>query len=737
VVYGVRVPRPRRRLWLAYLSAGAAGIFAYFLVPAHDAGLQARVAVYCVIGASAAAAVWHGTERYKPRARLPWLLLAAGQVAYAAADVAFHSAHYMLDATGYPSAADLLYLGHYPLVVAGLTLLIRRRTGGRDLPGLLDAAVIAVAAALLSWQFVISIQVREDESVLTKIACAGYPVMDLALLAVALRLLLAAGRRPPAFYLLLASLFATLGADTAYMLQMLHGSYRVGNLLDGVWLAGNLALGAAALHPTMIRLGEPAPPRPATLGLGRFVALMTAVLLAPAALLYQWARHHYADIPVTAVACAVLFGLTIARMAGLVNDQRRLAVTDGLTGLHTRRFVEAQLALEVARARRTGGTLGFFIVDVDNFKSINDRYGHPAGDSALVEIAARLREVTRPGDVLARYGGEEFALLVPGARADELREIAERLREWVAGSPIAVCAETYVGVTVSVGAAGYPLSDVDASVDDLVAVADRALCRAKATGRNRVVVGQTGGAPGETGVAVPELLRASGRDAAMADFLRHVADQVDARLSPQEHSRAVGRWTRLLAAELGHDEATVTRAELAGRLHDIGKIILPEGLLVKPTRLSEEEWRLLRQHPVHGARLAGLVPEFGDVADVIRQHHERFDGTGYPDRLGGTAIRLEARVLAVCDSWAAMRSDRAYQARLSHDEAREQLRSGRGTQFDPDIVDLFLDLLDRGQIGELASRTSQLGGELASRTSQLGGELDVGASRPAGASTVS
>jgi two-component system, cell cycle response regulator len=714
VDYGVRVPRPRRRLWLAYLIAGTAGIFAYFLLPAAGAGLQARLAVYCVISASAAAAIWHGTERYRPQARLPWLLLAAGQTAYAVADVTFHSAHYMLDGSGsYPSAADLVYLGHYPLALAGLALLVRRRTGGRDLPGLLDAAVIAVAAALLSWQFVISLQVREDESGLGKIACAGYPVMDLALLAVALRLLLAAGRRPPAFHLLLASLFATFGADTAYLLQSVHGGYHVGNLLDAVWLAGNLALGAAALHPTMIRLGEPAPPRQSTLGAGRFVVLMAAVLLAPAALLYQWARHHYADIPVTAVACAVLFGLTIARMAGLANDQRRLAVTDGLTGLHTRRFVEAQLALEVARARRTGCTLGFFILDVDNFKSINDRYGHPAGDTALVEIAARLRAVARPGDVLARYGGEQFALLVPGARADELRATAERLREWVAGSPVAVCAQTYVAVTASVGAAGYPLSCVDGPgatdasvdylVDYLVDVADRALDRAKAIGRNRVVVGQPG-----TGLGTPELLAVSGRDAAMADFLRHVADQVDARLSPQEHSRAVGRWARLLAVELGHDEATVTRTELAGRLHDIGKIILPEALLVKPTRLSEEEWRLLRQHPVHGARLAGLVPELGGVADVIRQHHERFDGAGYPDRLGGTAIRPEARILAVCDSWAAMRSDRAYQPRLSHDAAREQLRLGRGTQFDPDIVDLFLDLLDRGHIGELASLDTRL-----------------------------
>jgi two-component system cell cycle response regulator len=725
VVYGVRVPRPRRWLWLAYLCIGGAGILAYFLAPAHDAGLPVRIALYGIIGFSAAAAVWYGTARYRPQARLPWLLLAAGQVLYAVADTTFHCAHYTGDD---PAFADLLQLGHYPLVVAGLALLVRRRTGGRDPAGLMDAAVIAVAAALLCWQFVISIQVRDHEAGFVKAVAAGYPVMDLALLAVAVRLVLGAGRRPPAYFLLTASLFATLGADTVYLLQVLYGGYQVGNLLDGVWLAGSLGLGAAALHPSMIRLGEPAAAWRGRLGPGRFAVLTAAVLLAPAALLYQWTRHQYADIPVTAVACALLFGLTTARLAGLANDQRRLAVTDGLTGLHTMRFAEAQLALEVARARRTGGTLGFFIADVDNFKSINDRYGRPAGDFALVEIAARLREVARPGDVLARYGGVEFALLAPGASPDELREIAERLREWVAGSPIAVCAETYVAVTVSVGAAGYPLSGMDADgasgdspcadeaiVRELVAVADRALCRAKAAGRNRVVVGRpaAGRDGGESGLAMSGtpiasgLAIASGRDAAMVDFLRHVADQVDARLSPQEHSRAVGRWARLLATELGHDEAIVTRAELAGRLHDIGKIILPETLLVKSTPLSDEEWRLLRQHPVHGARLAGLVPEFGGVAEVIRQHHERFDGAGYPDRLSGTAIRMEARILAVCDSWAAMRSDRAYQARLSEDEAREQLRLGRGTQFDPDIVDVFLVLLDRGLVGALALGSGQ------------------------------
>jgi two-component system cell cycle response regulator len=680
------------RPWLGYLAGGFVVVAGYYLTSGQGDGRILRVVLYCLVSTSAAVAVGYGVARNKPRPLLPWLLLGLSQLVYAAADATFYIAHYVFDQTGYPSAADVLYLAHYPLVLAGLALFIRQRTPGHDRPGLLDAAVLAVAAGMVSYLFIIVPQASAESAALVKAASVAYPVMDLAMLAVALRLILGPGRRPASFFLLIANLFAIFGADTIYVLQQIHQDYVVGNFLDAVWLTGNLALGAAALHPTMARLGERAPVRNASLGPARMAVLLAAVLIAPAILLVQDARGAYDGIPVAAVACAVLFGLTIARMAGLVTDQRRLAITDGLTGLHTRRFLEEQLALEEARARRSGTLIALFIVDVDHFKSINDRYGHPAGDLALIEIAARLREVTRPGDVLARYGGEEFALLVPGASADELSGLAERLRNQVASSPITVRADTYVAVTISVGSASFPLHGEDPA--ELVAAADRALYRAKAEGRNRAVIG-------ESRAPTPFLIGLAEEHGAMVDFLRHVADEVDARLSVHEHSRAVGRWSLLLSGELGHDEATSARVELAGRLHDIGKVVLPDGILTKPGALTDEEWRLLRQHPDHGSRLALLVPGFGAVAEIIRQHHERYDGTGYPDRRGGTDIRVESRILAVCDSWAAMRSDRVYQPSLSEDRAREQLRLGRGTQFDPDLVDLFLGLHEHGRLGEL------------------------------------
>ncbi|MFB9908467.1 diguanylate cyclase [Allokutzneria oryzae] len=678
-----------RRAWLAYLLIGLAGVGVYYLIPLDDgAGKYARVAIYCLITSSAAIAVFVGLRGHRPRVWVPWLLLGLSQVIYASADATFYISHYIFDVTGFPGYADPIYISHYPLVVAGLLMLIRRRSPGGDLPGLLDAAVLAVVAAMLTWLYLISPPTVSESPALVKAFLMTFPLMDLIMLAVGLRLLLGPGQRPAAFSLLCANLFGIFAADTVYSLMRLGENYWVGNFIDAIWLAGNLALGAAALHPTMTQLTDRAPTVDKNLGPSRIAVLVGAALVAPVTLLVQNANDSLHDIPVIATACALLFLLVIARLADLVSDQRKLAITDALTKLHTRRFFEAQLPLEVARAHRGESCFAVLIIDVDHFKSINDHYGHPAGDQALIEIAARLRKATRAGDVLARYGGEEFALLARDTELDELTGIAERLRHEVASSPIAVSEETWLAVTVSVGIAAFPLHG--SRPDDLIAVADRALYSAKARGRDRVVIGNA-----------PELGPGLGEHTGMIDYLGHLADEVDALLSTYEHSRAISRWARLISAELGHDESTVRCAELAGRLHDVGKIVIPPEVLAKPARLSAAEWELMRQHPDHGYRMVAAVPGCDAVAEIIRQHHERPDGTGYPLRLRDEEIRIEAKIISVCDAWAAMLSDRPYQTALSEDEARAELRRGRGTQFDPAVVALFLELQAKGTVGDL------------------------------------
>ena len=675
-------PRPAAgdRAWLFYVMFGSAAALAYYALPSDGGWGPVRVVVYCLTSASTVPAIAFGLRRHRPSTRLPWLLIGAGQFVYALADAAFYTAHLVLGNTTFPFVADVLYIGHYPLIVAGLVLLIGRRSPRPDVPDLLDASLVAVVAAMLSWLYLIQPRVDAASPPLVTVASLAYPVLDLVLFAVAMRLVLGSGRRPTAFFLLAFNLAALLTADTCYVLQQLSGTYWAGNFLDAVWLAGNIALGAAGLHPTMSAMAEPSAQRELNLAPSRVAALAAAALVAPGVLVVQHGLGSSDDIPVIAAACAVLFLLTIARLAVMVSDQRRLAVTDALTGLRSRRYFEAELARAGARGT---SPLAVFVIDIDRFKAINDRHGHPTGDRVLVEVAHRLRRAVRDGDVLARHGGEEFALLAFDLDRTAVPAVAERLRSAVGRLPVEVSAEHRLSVTVSVGAAGTSSRQPP---EHLIAQADRALYAAKAQGRDRVAVGDPGA-----------------DQASALRYLRAAAEQVDGMLSNCPHGRPVGRWARLVCERLGFDRTTTANAELAGELHDIGKIVIPEEVLGKPSALTESEWDLLRCHPDHGSRLINVVPGLTEVAEIVGQHHERVDGTGYPLGLAGTGIRLEARVISVCDAWATMLSDRPYTVPRTPGEAADQLRSGRGTQFDADVVDAFLALHAEGFIEELVS----------------------------------
>ncbi|GAA1978738.1 diguanylate cyclase [Amycolatopsis minnesotensis] len=687
--------RVRTAAWSAYLIAGVLVTALYYVVVSLGLNAIISVTLYCLVSASSAVAVLVSTARGRTAPRAPWLFVGVSQLVYAAADSVFYVSHFVLGSTTFPGLADVLYLSHYPFIVVGLIVLIRLRNPGGDVQGVLDAAMLVVVAGTLSWLYLIGPNARADTPGVTKLASVAYPILDLAMLSVSLLLILGRGRRPVSFSFLSANLVAFFAADSIYVFQQLAGTYQVGNFLDAIWLSGNLALGAAALHPTAKQVSDRAPASDHRLGAGRIIALLTAALVAPLILLVQYGRGELRDIPVVAVACAVLFMLIITRLGGLVIQHRQLAITDGLTGLYTRRFFETQLPLELARARRGGHRLTVLIVDVDRFKAINDRYGHPAGDRVLVEVVARLREVTRSGDVLARYGGEEFALLAPGIGPEELHAIAERLRETTRSAPVRISEELSVPVTVSVGAAVFPLHG--ATPLELVTTADRALYTAKQSGRDRVVAAD---------VLDPSALAghggdgASGREASLA-YLRTVADEVDGWTSTAGHGGAVGRWAGLVCAELGHDEGTARRAEVAGRLRDIGKLFVPRRIWAKPGNLAEDELRLVRAHPEHGFHLLRVIPGMLELASVVRQHHERHDGSGYPAGLSGGGIRVEARVVAVCDAWAAMLAGRPHRPAVEPGLARAELVRGSGTRFDPAVVAAFLRLYDDGLIGDL------------------------------------
>ncbi|MEV8515943.1 GGDEF domain-containing protein [Dactylosporangium sp. NPDC051484] len=477
--------RDQRPLWAVFVALGTVTAAAFVALFALGAAPWLAGGLYTGLSALTAATVLYATRRYRSPGHAGeltgWYLLGAGQLAYAAGDSIYLAQSLVHGSTAFPSVADALYLAQYPLIIGALVSFVRRRTPGRRTPALLDAGILATAAGLLSWVYLIGpLTEAADMTTPARLVTVAYPLGDLLVLVIGLRLLLGGGARSPSYLMLLAGLCTMLAGDTSFTL--LGGGARGWECF--LWLLTYTLLGGAALHPSMRRVDDPPARRATDMTSARLVALAAASLLAPVVLLVQYETGRTRDVPVIAVACALLFLLVLGRMAGLVADQRRLAATDLLTGLHTRRAFEEHL-----RARRGARPFGVILLDIDHFKRINDSFGHPAGDRVLREVADRLRAAAGPGVAVARYGGEEFALLVPSAEATRTAELADRLRSAVSGGPVDVGGGVLRAVTVSAGTAVLP---ADTAVpDELILLADRALYAAKRAGRDRVVAAGT------------------------------------------------------------------------------------------------------------------------------------------------------------------------------------------------------------------------------------------------------
>ena len=360
----------------------------------------------------------------------------------------------------------------------------------------------------------------------------------------------------------------------------------------------------------------------------------------------------------------------------------RLALTDPLSGLGNHRSFQERLKHELLRAEADDEPFTLCMIDVDDFKRINDLYGHPVGDRVLASVGRRLRQ---NGEAF-RLGGDEFALLLPGVTADEALSAAASVLARIGSLELADVGS----VTASAGVAGFPHQAFDR--DELIRLADSALYWAKEHGKNRVHVYRP------DVVELAELRRlAHGPDrAARFRAAASLAKAVDARDTyTGSHSTRVAELSAWIAHRLGVDREHIELTRLAGSLHDLGKLAIPEEILRKPGPLTDPERLVLQRHPEIGHRMLeslGVDP----VAEWVLHHHERWDGTGYPERLRGDEIPLGARIIFVADAYDAMTSDRAYRGRLTPREAIEELERCSGTQFDPDIVAAFArELVDR------------------------------------------
>lgn len=367
----------------------------------------------------------------------------------------------------------------------------------------------------------------------------------------------------------------------------------------------------------------------------------------------------------------------------LYAEAEKKARVDELTGLLNRRSLDEVIVSEINRLSRYGGVFSLIILDLDNFKTFNDTYGHLSGDKLLRQIGAVLKSCIRGTDQAFRYGGDEFAILLLQTAIEPACEVADRVRKRI---PVALKTD-YLPITASLGVASWPVDGI--SAHDIIAAADAALYVAKRSGGNQSRHASAND-PAEVTVASEEEVQ---QNETLSSIFA-LAATVDAKDHyTKTHSKKVSEYAMLIGEALKLSPQEIGRLETCALLHDIGKICINNDILNKRGKLTAQEWEIIKTHPQLGATIASHAQQINGCVSGIRHHHEWYDGSGYPDGLKGEKIPLEARILAIADAFAAMSSDRSYASALPLEEVLEEIKRGSGKQFDPHLVDVFLSII--------------------------------------------
>jgi diguanylate cyclase (GGDEF)-like protein len=423
-------------------------------------------------------------------------------------------------------------------------------------------------------------------------------------------------------------------------------------------------------------------------------------------------RSQTSVLSVTIIAALVLAGLLFgifraaqARLNTQTDQLMEATRRDALTGLLNHGSTVEILAQLVERARvdrAAGGaaTIGIALVDIDNFRNLNETHGFPAGDRVLREVSTRLRELVSESTVVGRYGPDEFLVVAPPECAHDVGPAIQRLRDRLVEVSLQFGSSERLPVTMSAGLCTYPTHGAAAS--ELLSAATVALGEAKASGGDAV---RQAGLP-EGGRR--ELERRS------FDVLQGLVLAVDTKdRYTKRHSEDVARYALFLADRIGVTPEMRNTLQIAGLLHDVGKIGTPDGILRKPGALNAEETAIVRQHVALGHLIVRDLPDLEGVRAGVRHHHERWDGHGYLDGLAGQEIPLVARILAVGDAFSAMTTDRPYRKALSVEEALRRLIDAADSQLDPALVLTFVEGIEKVADAPLPGAPARNGRPLA------------------------
>lgn len=611
------------------------------------------------INAWAAAMAWQASRNVREPHRLvlAWRLISLGLFGQLAGGVAA-AIYSLFGQVPYPSLADPLYLSFYPLMLAALLLFPHRpQSLSQNLRLWLDLATTALGAAIVVWFVLIAPTARAGgQSNLQMAVSLAYPVADVILIvgvaSVLLRGVSSSTRR--ALSLVAVGLCLFVIGDVLYAYVALHGIFANSDALNVTYAV------ALALFILAARCQHPAQAGTADVIRRRRVSWMPCIAVASGFVVLL--VSEIADTPgraVIAVGATLLALLVSARqlvgqreLVAAQGELSSLATTDALTGLGNRRMLLADLDRQVQTASDDDPLL-LVLLDLNGFKNYNDKFGHPAGDALLARLADALSGAAESfGGRAYRPGGDEFCVIAPGVSPRGTVEHA---------ASRALC-ETGKGFSISTAFGSVVIPEEATSATEAMRAADTAMYAQKNS--ERTTAGRQ---------SADVLL------SALIEQHPTLGDHLDGVI---ELAQAVGR-------HLDIDGEELSELRDGAALHDIGKIAIPDSIINKPCVLNDEEWALVRQHTLIGERIIRCAPALRGAAPLVRSSHEAFDGSGYPDGLRGDAIPLGARIIAVCDAFDAMISNRSYSSASTIDAALAELDRCAGTQFDPVIVSAF------------------------------------------------
>jgi two-component system cell cycle response regulator len=584
--------------------------------------------------------------------RAAWALMTVGLLAWTGGDLLWTLWLDNVANPPSPSVADGPYLAMYPAVYVAMMLLIRSRLRDRGAAQWLDGGVVGLALAAVGAALIFSTVLGTSRGRFVEVAVnVAYPVGDFALLVFVVVAFSLSGWRPGRLWLLLgAGIVVTALADIIYVYQVAKGTYVSGALLDAMWPLSMSLLALAAW--------QPAPPRAARRVAAPHTIVLTLLAAGGAlALLVVAAFRPVTPLAVALAAGALLLAtvratLTYLENVGMLRRNAHEALTDALSGLGNRRRLMEDLQDAVQDAQRGRlSTLVFF--DLNGFKRYNDSFGHAAGDSLLGRVGAALSTAIGSRGRAYRLGGDEFCVLLHGRFAHHDRLLAS------AASALTERGSVFT-VSASFGLAVIPDDADNASAALQLADERMYVDKAQASRSSRA----------ETRAVLLALLN-------------------ERTPGLHEHVNEVGQLATDLGRRFSLDSEQLDELQRAAELHDIGKLAIPDEILHKPGPLTDRETQFMRQHPIIGERILNAAPALQPVARLVRASHERWDGTGYPDGLAGPAIPLGARIIAACDAYHAMTSQRCYQTARSTPDAIAELQRNAGSQFDPTIIQAF------------------------------------------------